>query len=473
MECTADNKEQNRNVLTYDVVIIGGGPAGAVAAVAAARQGAKTLLVEQNGYLGGMLTVAGVGPQMTYHAGKTQVIRGIPEEIVERLQQEGGSPGHMEDFVGYTGSVTPFDRECLKYVLETMVREAGAQILYHTVYTGCETEAGRIRAVQLYSKNGFFRVEAAVFLDCSADADLATHAGVPSVYGRESDHLAQPMTMNIRVAGVDRQKMIQYVQEHKEDMLATVPFERLEQIPRTGIQGAYSVIRLAKERGEFSIDRDMVLCFETNQPGEFILNMSRVTKRSALDPFDLTEAEVEGRRQAREIVAFLKQYIPGFAHCYMVSTGPHIGIRESRKIQGCYKLQAEDLLGNTMFEDAIAMGGYPIDIHSPDGAAMKHRHLKPGSWYSIPYRCLITETVENLIVAGRCVSASHEACAAIRVTPIVMAMGQAAGTAAAQSVKTGQAANRLDTEQLRQTLREQGAFLEEYVHGAREENLLL
>ena len=181
-----------------------------------------------------------------------------------------------------------------------------------------------------------------------------------------------------------------------------------------------------------------------------------------MDPFALTAAEIEGRRQAQTIVAFMRKYIPGFEECHMISTGPHIGVRESRKIDGCYKLQAEDLLTNTMFPDAIAMGGYPIDIHSPDGSAMKHQYLKPGSWYSIPYRCLITEAMENLIVAGRCISVTHEACAAIRVTPIVMAIGQAAGTAAAQSALTGQPANQLDTDLLRRTLQEQGAFLEEY-----------
>ena len=450
------------NILNYDVVVIGGGPAGTVAAIAAAREGSKVLLVEQNGYLGGMLTMAGTGPQMTFHAGKTQVVRGIAEEIVERLQAIGMSPGHMEDFVGYASSVTPFDAEGMKLVLETMAREAGVQLLYHTVYTGCEKEGDEIRSVRLYSKNGFFQVQAKVFIDCSADADLATHAGVSSVYGRESDHLAQPMTMNIKVADVDREEMITFVKGNRNDMLHTIPFDRLEELPRAGIQGAYSRIQMAKERGEFDIDRDMVLCFETNTPGECILNMSRIIRRSAVDPFDLTEAEVEGRKQAHQIVAFMRKYIPGFEHCRIIQTGPHIGIRESRKIDGKYKLTAEDLLANRMFPDAVAMGGYPIDVHSPDGAQTNHRYLKPGSWYSIPYGCLVTDQVKNLLVAGRCVSATHEACAAIRVTPIVMAVAQAAGTAAAQSAKDGQPANALDTDKLRQTLRDRGAFLEEY-----------
>ncbi len=449
--------------LNYDVVVVGGGPAGAVAAIAAARQGAKTLLVEQYGYLGGMLTAAGVGPQMTFHAGEIQVVRGIADEIICRLQELGLSPGHMEDFVGYASSITPFDAEGMKYILETMALESGVQLLYHTVFTGCTVENGKITKIQLYSKNGFFDVEAKVFLDCTADADLSTCAGVPSVYGRESDHLAQPMTMNIKVAGVDREKMIAYVQSNRNDMLATIPFDRLHQLPRAGIQGAYAVIEKAKAAGEFDVDRNMVLCFETNTPGEIILNMSRIIRKSAVDAFDLTDAEVEGRRQARQILAFMRKNIPGFENCRIISTGPHIGIRESRKIDGIYKLTAEDLLDNRMFDDAIAMGGYPIDIHSPDGSAMKHRYLKPGSWYSVPYRSLVTKEIENLIVAGRCISATHEACAAIRVTPIVMAIGQAAGTAAAQSAKTGEYANSLDTQMLREKLRKANVFLDDYI----------
>lgn len=450
------------NSLKYDTAIIGGGPAGTVAAIAAAREGAAVLLIEQYGYLGGMLTVAGTGPLMTFHAGDTQVIRGIPDEIVERLIDLGFSPGHMRDFVGYTSSVTPFDAEGMKFVLEQMAKEAGVTLLYHTVYTGCEVEGGRIRCIHLYSKNGSFNVEAKVYIDCSADADLANHAGISSVFGRETDHIAQPMTMNIKLVDVDRNDMIRYVQSNRNDMLPTIPFDELLSLPRAGIQGAYSQIEKAKKNGDFDIDRDIVLCFETNTPGEVIVNMSRVTKRSALDPFDLTEAEVEGRVQAHKIVAFLRKYIPGFEHCRIVSTGPHIGIRESRKINGKYKLTAEDLLNNRMFPDAIAMGGYPIDIHSPDGTAIKSHFLDAGSWYSIPYRCLVTDDISNLIVAGRCISATHEALAAVRVTPIVMAVGQAAGTAAAQSIGSGQDVNILNTDVLRELLKNRGVFLDEY-----------
>ncbi len=449
-------------MLNYDVVVVGGGPAGTVAAIAAARQGASTLLIERYGYLGGMLTTAGVGPQMTFHAGSTQVVRGIPEEIVSRLVELELSPGHMEDYIGYTSSITPFDAEGMKYILETIAKESGVTLLYHTMFTGCTMQNGRIQSISLYAKQGYFDVHAKVFLDCTADADLAIEAGVSSVYGRETDHMAQPMTMNVKVGNVDRERLMAYVQSNRCDMLCTIPFEHLHQIPRTGMSGAYELIRKAKEQDEFHIDRDMVLCFETNNHGEFILNMSRVIKKSAIDSFDLTAAEIEGRCQAREIVTFMRKNIPGFEQCRLISTGPQIGIRESRKINGKYKLTGEDLLENKMFADAIAMGSYPIDIHSPDDEGMRHHFLKQGSWYSIPYGSLVTNEVENMVVAGRCISATHEACAAIRVTPIMMAVGQAAGTAAALSVFHRQNVNQLDTELLRESLKVQGVFLEEY-----------
>ena len=456
--------------LEYDVVIIGGGPAGALAAIAAGRNNARTLLVEQYGYLGGALTACGTGPQMTYHAGSTQVVRGIPDELVNRMIKEGFSPGHMEDFVGYASSVTPFDAEGLKLVLENMVREAGVEILYHTVYTGCETEFGKIKSVNLYSKNGFFNAAAGVFIDASADADLAVHAGVDAVYGEEGSGLAQPMTMNMKLYGVDRDAVIDFVINNKNDMLPTIPFEKLRLIPRTGIQGGYSVIRKARDEGRFTVDRGWLLCFETNNPGEFIINMSRMAGKSAVDAFDLSAAEMEGRRQCYELFRFLKDDVPGFKNARIHSTGPNIGIRESRKINGVYKLTAKDLINNTMFDDAVAMGGYPIDIHPVDGKEpapemafdMGEYTLRKGSWYSIPYRSLIAYKAENLVVTGRCISVSHEALGAVRVTPLAMALGQAAGTAAALAAGTGGSTLELDTAKLRETLIHDGAFLEAY-----------
>ena len=452
-------------MLNYDVVIIGGGPSGALAAIASGRNGAKTLLVEQYGFLGGMLTAAGTGPQMTYHAGNVQVIDGIPGELIRRMESEGFSPGHMEDFAGYTYSVTPFDAEGLKWVLEKMALEAGVDILYHTVYTGCRTGAGNITSVKLFSKNGFFEASAKTFVDASSDADLAFHAGVSTVYGREQDGLSQPMTLNMKVYGVDRQRVIKYVRDNRDDMLPTIPFDRLEIIPRTGIQGSFNLVKRLRDEGKLTVDRERVLVFETGNPGEFIVNMSRIYKKSAIDPFDLSAAETEGRRQCHEIFGLLKKYIPGFENSFMHSTGPAIGIRESRRINGVYKITSEDLLSNTMFDDAVVMGGYPIDVHPPDGVKVKRREYKHGSWYSIPFRAMIANEINNIVVTGRCISVSHEALGSIRVTPIVMALGQAAGTAAALAAKEGCPVNKIDTRVLRAALLKDGAFLEPYRAG--------
>jgi hypothetical protein len=451
--------------LEYDVIIIGGGPAGAMAAIAAGRNGAKTLLVEQYAYLGGALTACGTGPQMTYHAGKTQVIDGIPGEFIRRMIKEGFSPGHIEDFAGYTYSITPFDAEGMKLVLENMVLEANAEILYHTVYTGCEVQNGEIGKVKLFSKNGFFDASAKVYIDASADADLAVNTGVTAVFGREKDGLAQPMTMNMKLYGVDREKVINYIQNNRDDMLESIPIDHLRDIPRTGIQGAYRFIKKAKEEGKFTIDRDRILCFETNNLGEFIINMSRITKKSAVDPFDLSAAEIEGRRQCFEIFRLLREHIPGFENAVIHSTGPNIGSRESRKINGVYKLTVQDLLNNVMFDDAVVMGGYPVDLHSPDGSDTHDVFMKSGSWYSIPYRSLITREIKNLIVAGRCLSATHEALAAVRTTPSVMAMGQAAGTAAALAGKNNWAVQKVDIKMLTCALIKEGAFLTVYKEG--------
>lgn len=452
--------------LDFDVICVGGGPAGVCAAIAAARNGARVMLVERHGYLGGMLTAAGTGPMMSFHAGSTQVVRGIPQEIVERLQQLGHSPGHMEDFVGYASTITPFSPEGMKLVMEDMCLEAGITLLYHTSFIDCQMKEDAIYEIHLHAKNGFFTARAKVFIDASADADLSVSAGVPTTFGRESDHLAQPMSMNLLVGGVDREKVISFVLENREDMLSTIPFDKLRTLPRSGIQGACQLLNKLRDEGKTTIENHHLLCFETNTLGQYIINMTHVTHKSPVDAFDLTYAEIEGRKQAHATFDLFKKYIPGFENSHLIQTGPNIGIRESRKIHGIYKLTEMDLASSVMFPDAVAMGGYPIDVHAPGGKSdegvVAYTHLTAGHWYSIPYRSLITEKVSNLVVAGRCISTTHQACGAVRVTPILMAIAQGAGTAAAIAAKEGCHVKDIDVTLLRDILRKDGAFLEEF-----------
>ena len=451
--------------LDYDVIVIGGGPAGVVSAIAAARGGAKVLLVERHGFLGGMLTAAGTGPMMSFHAGNTQVVRGIPDEIVQRLVKMDMSPGHLEDFVGFCSSVTPFSSEALKRVMEEMCIEAGVKLLYHTRFIDCKKKDDSITSVRLFAKNGFFEARAKVFIDASADADLSVSAGVGTVYGRESDNNAQAMTLNMLVGGVDREKMMDYVIDNQDDMLETIPFDHLREIPRAGIQGGRSLLERARQEGKITVPNKDMLVFETNTKGQVIVNMTHMYNLNSVDAMGLTEAEIDGRRQAWELFGFLKEYVPGFENAHLIQTGPNIGIRESRKINGVYKLTDKDVATNVMFPDAVAMGGYPIDVHLPraNGSENEIRYtLEEGTWYSVPYRCLVTNEVRNLIVAGRCISTTHRACGATRVTPVLMAIAQGAGSAAAIAAKAGCHVRDIDVEALRTTLKNDGAFLEEY-----------
>ena len=450
--------------LNYDIIVIGGGPAGVSASIAAARGGASVLLVERHGFLGGMLTAAGTGPMMSFHAGDVQVVRGIPDEIVTKLVSLGLSPGHIDDFVGYCSSITPFSPEGMKLVMENMCIEAGVTLLYHTTFVDCKRDGDRITSVRLLSKNGFFEASAKVFIDASADADLSRSAGVSAVYGRESDGIAQPMTLNILVGGIDRDKVIEYMENNRDDVHKNIQFDKLRSLARIGLHGARSKLDKARADGVVSITNKSFLCFETNTPGQFIVNMTHMIEMSSVDAFDLTKAEIEGRRQSHEAFLVLKNYVPGFESAYMIQTGPNIGIRESYKIDGVYKLTENDIVGNVMFDDAVAMGGYPVDVHAPKGAAdgMKLPKLEMGTWYSVPYRCLVTNDVYNLIVAGRCISTTHLACGATRVTPVLMAISQGAGSAAAIAVKDGCHVRDIDIAKLRKTLVDDGAFLEEF-----------
>lgn len=458
----------------HDVIVVGGGVSGSMAAIAAARLGADTLLIEQHGFLGGALTAMGVSPMMTFHAGDLQVVRGLPQEVVQHLVDRAASPGHIVDTVGFASSVTPFDTEAMKAVLEEMAVEAGVELLYHSTLVAADSNRAGIESpapdlgaglssptllrVCVANRSGLQSFRASVFVDATGDADLAAKAGVPTVTGRESDSLTQPMTMNFRVGNVDIPRIRQCIRDNPNDFNLK-DAKLVMTAPRLSVSGFFSEVRAAKDAGELTIARDMALFFETNTPGEVNVNMTRLHGYDATNARSLTEAEVEGRRQVTEVFRFLKKWVPGFGGATLLTSGPHIGVRESRRIVGLYTLTADDLLNDHFFEDVVARGGYPIDIHSPTGEGIESRQLQPGASYGIPFRCLLNATASNLLVAGRCLSATHEALAAVRVSPIAMATGQAAGTAAALAASRQQLPGELPIHDLQATLREGGAFL--------------
>lgn len=424
-------------VRSCDVVVAGGGPAGVMAAVAAARRGAKVVLLERLAALGGNLTAGLVNPMLTFHAKSgRQVVKGLAQEMVDRLIQVGGSVGHVPDPVAFVKTVTPFDPDILKFVLDEMVTEAGVEPYFHTQVLGVLREGRHIsHVVATDGKAGVAAFEAPVFIDATGDGDVSAFAGEKWTLGREKDGQTQPMTMMFRMGGVDRELVREFVKSHPEEFYKGGQ-GLSESGDYVGVSGFFSAVQKAIEAGELPPFRDRILFFGGIAPDEVIVNVTRVTQATVLDARAWSDAEMEGRRQVWQFARFLQKNIPGFESSRVLHVGQQLGIRESRLILGRYTLQVEDLLKGRAFADRIAAGSYPVDIHSPSGKSLKTQDLD-ADYYFIPYQSLLPQQTDNLLLAGRCISATHEACAAIRVSPIAMAIGEAAGIAAATAYKQG------------------------------------
>lgn len=445
-----------------DIVVAGGGVSGCAAALAAARNGASVLVLEQNGYLGGTLTGCGVGPMMTFHAGSKQVITGIMQELVEALQVRGYSKGHVSDTKQYTSTVTPFSSEGLKLILDEKLTEAGCRLLFHTFIGGVTREGNQITGITVCNKDGLHTIAAKVYIDATGDGDIAAWAGAEMTKGRPEDGAAQPMTMKMKYCNVDTEKLRTYVVENPERFPKLAShMDLIKSSDAMDLEGFDQEFSQEKAEGRLSIPRENVLMFGTGRPGEYIVNTTRIVDHDSTDAMSLSEAELMGRRQCEELDLFLRKYVPGFEHALLEFTGPSVGVRGSRQLAGCYTLTAEDIMACRSFPDCVAHTAYPIDIHNPKGEGTNSTFMRePGSYYSIPYSIMVCTQIDNLIVTGRCVSATFEAQAAIRTTPTVGAMGQAAGIAAAMTADKGCAARLIDVSKLQKRLKEQGAYLE-------------
>jgi hypothetical protein len=265
----------------------------------------------------------------------------------------------------------------------------------------------------------------------------------------------------MKIRDVNMEKLKEFIKKDPENFARIhKDVTTIDKVPRLSVIGFVKEFNEAKEKGEISIKREDVLFFETNNPGEIIVNTTRILGCDSTDPWSLSKAEIEGRKQCKELEAFFKKYLTGFENATFIQSGPSIGVRGSRQIKGLYTLTAEDLLNKEKFEDTIAHSGYPIDIHSPDGEGTASKMLEWGDYYNIPLRILVPENIDNLIVVGRCVSATFEAQAAIRVTPTVGAIGQAGGTAAAIAAKKMISVQNVDAKEVQERLVENGSYLD-------------
>jgi hypothetical protein len=439
-----------------DVLVVGGGPGGIAAALAAARNGARTTLIERFGYLGGNLTAGLVGPCMTSYSldGQQQLIKGIFEEMVIRMERQGGAvhPKHIPAGSGYSGfivyghdKVTPFDPEAVKFVAFDMMREAGVSLRLHTFVADSIVDGNTVTGVVAASKSGLEALKARITVDCSADGDVAAYAGAAFEKGRDSDGLMQPMTLFFRVKNVNDDVVEAYIREHPDDYR---PFA--------------SLVAEAKEKGEFPIPRKGIGIYKTTEPGVWRVNTTRLHAYDGTSVEDLTKAEIDGREQVKAILAFFRKWLPGFENVELLDTASTMGVRETRRIVGEYMLTLEDLATGREFDDVIGLCGYPVDIHSPTGdGGGADGEMPTANVYQMPYRSLVPRDVDGLLVAGRAVSATHEALGAIRVMPPVFAMGQAAGTAAALAIEWGVQPREVPVPQLQEMLVRQGAYLGE------------
>lgn len=388
----------------YDVIVIGGGLGGFSAAVSSAKKGASTLLVERYGFLGGMSTAGLVNPFMSYKLRGKNLTSSVFNELISRLEKEGALKEDKHTF----------DDEIMKFVLDRMIIDYGVELLLHSYFIDVECFNKKINAVFLEGKSGKIKLEGKVIIDSTGDGDVAYRAGAKVEIGRPEDKLCQPMTLCFRIGGI---------------LGGLKPQELAKELTE--------ILLNAKRAGEVNQPRENVLIFSTLIPHIYHFNTTRVVAKSGVDVFNLTEAEIEGRRQVLELFRLFQKKSPRFKNAYLIKMACQIGVRETRRVLGQYILTEADVVEARKFEDGIARSNYPIDIHNPAGTGTVIKEVKKGDYYEIPYRCLLPLGFNNLIIGSRCISATHEAHSSIRVMPVVSGIGEAAGMAAAKAARDG------------------------------------
>lgn len=411
---------------SYDVAVVGGGLAGVMAAVSAAREGKKVVLVEKYGYLGGMATAGLVYPFMrhTENGSQRPANAGLYFQLLKEIYEIGGSDGEESRH---------YKEEFMKVVLDRMTKRYGIQVLFHAKLCAAEMTDRKIQSITVATVSGKIKLEAKIFVDATGNADLCAFAGLPYEQGRPEDGLCQPMTLCFRLGNVDWSRF-----DHA---------------------AANALYRQFQAEGKIKNPREDILIF--HHPFDNVMHMN-TTRAFGYDPtnvLDVTEVEMLLREQMLEMYNFMKNNIPGLENCELISSAAESGIRESRRIVGLVQITADDLVHTHKFEDSIARGTYAIDIHNPSGTGTYLYKMPPNDYYTIPYRALVPKDADNLIAAGRNICATHEALAAVRIMPITTCMGEAAGIAAAMAIDANVSMAEVNTQELREKITAYGGLV--------------
>jgi len=443
---------------SVDVIVLGGGVAGLAAALAAAETGSRVFIIERGNCLGGTATAG----MMTLFYTPYRCAHGIPKRIFDRLIEAGGA---------FPGEVISFDHEVFKSIAFEMATEQHIGLMLHTICADVIMQGSRVCGLVIENKGTRSAVLGKMFVDASGDADIAARAGARLMRGRDADQKMRPMSLLFRIGGIDVGALLAYVRAHPREF-AKDPNQMMLDIEGKNIRifGFFGLVEEAKRQG-YLFDDCHYFRIEAVMPerGTALVNTVRIYDVDGTNPDDVTRAEIEGRRQQRKLLEFARAFVPGFERAYVVDTASHIGVRETRRIEGDYVLTEEDIVGAVHFADSIGVDSNRQNPkgprHSPDGmegsaSDVETRQMVATLFtYEIPYRCLLPQGIEGVIMAGRTISANHDADGYTRNQPACMVTGQAAGVAAALAAQAGCDARDLNVQEIQAGLRRFGTTL--------------